>query len=68
MIAKQIVGSSLVKTAVYGADANWGRIIGAIGQTKARINPENVDISIGNIEMLKASEPVSFSEDEAFNI
>ena len=54
MIAKQVVGSSLVKTAVYGADANWGRIIGAVGQTNARINPENVDVSIGNIDMLKA--------------
>jgi glutamate N-acetyltransferase / amino-acid N-acetyltransferase len=67
MIAKQIVGSSLVKTAVYGADANWGRIIGAVGQVKARINPENVDVSIGDIDMLKASVPVSFSEDEALN-
>ena len=67
MIAKQVVGSSLVKTAVYGADANWGRIIGAVGQTKARINPENVDVSIGDIDMLKASVPVSFSEDEALN-
>jgi glutamate N-acetyltransferase / amino-acid N-acetyltransferase len=67
MIAKQVVGSSLVKTAVYGADANWGRIIGAVGQTNARINPENVDVSIGHIDMLKASVPVSFSEDEALN-
>ena len=67
MIAKQVVGSSLVKTAVYGADANWGRIIGAVGQAKARINPENVDVSIGDIDMLKASVPVSFSEDEALN-
>jgi len=67
MIAKQVVGSSLVKTAVYGADANWGRIIGAVGQTKAHINPENVDVSIGDIDMLKASVPVSFSEDEALN-
>ena len=59
MIAKQIVGSSLVKTAVYGADANWGRIISAIGQTNAYVNPEKVDIAIGPIEMLKNSEPVS---------
>jgi glutamate N-acetyltransferase / amino-acid N-acetyltransferase len=65
MIAKQIVGSNLVKTAVHGADANWGRIISAIGQTTASINPENVDISIGTIEMLKNSEPVAFSEEIA---
>jgi glutamate N-acetyltransferase / amino-acid N-acetyltransferase len=65
MVAKQIVGSSLVKTAVYGADANWGRIIGAIGQSKARINPETVDVAIGPIKMLENSEPCEFSEEEA---
>ena len=65
MIAKQIVGSSLVKTAIYGEDANWGRIISAIGQTKTHVNPETVDISIGPIEMLKSSEPVAFSEEKA---
>ncbi|MGP7817961.1 bifunctional ornithine acetyltransferase/N-acetylglutamate synthase [Niallia sp. 01092] len=67
MIAKQIVGSSLVKTAVYGSDANWGRIIGAIGQTNADVNPNTVDIAIGNIVMLKMSEPQVFSEEEAIN-
>jgi glutamate N-acetyltransferase / amino-acid N-acetyltransferase len=65
IIAKKIVGSNLVKTAIYGADANWGRIIGAIGHSSATVNPENVDISIGSIEMLKASQPVSFSEELA---
>jgi glutamate N-acetyltransferase / amino-acid N-acetyltransferase len=64
-IAKKIVGSNLVKTAVYGADANWGRIIGAIGHSEAEVNPDNVDIAIGNIVMLKASQPQSFSEEEA---
>lgn len=66
-IAKQIVGSNLVKTAIFGADANWGRIIGAIGQTKAAINPYTVDIAIGPIKMLKNSVPCAFSEEEARN-
>lgn len=65
MIAKQIVGSSLVKTAVYGSDANWGRIISAIGQTNVDINIENIDIAMGPIEMLKNSVPVTFSEEDA---
>ncbi|PLR83342.1 bifunctional ornithine acetyltransferase/N-acetylglutamate synthase [Bacillus sp. V33-4] len=65
MIAKQIVGSNLVKTAVYGADANWGRIICAIGQSSASLNPAAVDISIGPIKMLSKSEPQPFSEQEA---
>ncbi|PFO01362.1 bifunctional ornithine acetyltransferase/N-acetylglutamate synthase [Bacillus sp. AFS076308] len=64
-IAKQIVGSNLVKTAIFGADANWGRIIGAIGQTNAVINPHRVDIAIGPIQMLKNSVPCVFSENEA---
>jgi glutamate N-acetyltransferase/amino-acid N-acetyltransferase len=64
-IAKQIVGSNLVKTAIFGADANWGRIIGAIGQTKAAINPSTVDIAIGPVKMLENSVPCVFSEDEA---
>ncbi|WP_342046066.1 bifunctional ornithine acetyltransferase/N-acetylglutamate synthase [Bacillus sp. OTU530] len=64
-IAKQIVGSNLVKTAIFGADANWGRIIGAIGQTKAVINPNTVDITLGDIKMLENSVPCFFSEDEA---
>jgi glutamate N-acetyltransferase / amino-acid N-acetyltransferase len=64
-VAKQIVGSNLVKTAVYGADANWGRIICAIGYADAMVNPDNVDISMGPIVMLKGSEPQPFSEEEA---
>ncbi|KAB7667539.1 bifunctional ornithine acetyltransferase/N-acetylglutamate synthase [Bacillus sp. B1-b2] len=65
MIAKQIVGSNLVKTAIYGSDANWGRIITAIGQTETDVNPSSVDIAIGPIRMLIKSEPQGFSEEQA---
>ncbi|WP_432418798.1 bifunctional ornithine acetyltransferase/N-acetylglutamate synthase [Cytobacillus spongiae] len=65
VIAKQIIGSNLVKTAIYGSDANWGRIIGAIGQSDVKISTQSVDISIGTIQMLKKSEPLHFSEEEA---
>ncbi|MFP3124426.1 bifunctional ornithine acetyltransferase/N-acetylglutamate synthase [Ectobacillus funiculus] len=65
MAAKKIVGSSLVKTAVYGEDANWGRIIGALGHSEAPVNPRTVDISLGDIAVLKQSEPQPFSEEEA---
>lgn len=67
VISKQIVGSNLVKTAMYGSDANWGRIITAIGQTNTDVNPGSVDIAIGPITMLKNSEPQIFSEDEAID-
>lgn len=64
-VAKSIVGSSLVKTAVFGTDANWGRIIAAIGYSGVEINPETIDTAIGPIELLKNSQPTHFSEEEA---
>lgn len=64
-VAKQIVGSNLVKTAIYGADANWGRIIGAVGQANAYVNPDLVDVKLGSIQMLKGSNPLVYSEEEA---
>ncbi|UAC49067.1 bifunctional ornithine acetyltransferase/N-acetylglutamate synthase [Bacillus aquiflavi] len=65
IVAKQVVGSNLVKTAVFGADANWGRIIGAIGQCPVSLNPQMVDIAIGSIQILKNSEPQLFSNEKA---
>ncbi|MBM7702602.1 bifunctional ornithine acetyltransferase/N-acetylglutamate synthase [Metabacillus iocasae] len=65
VVAKQIVGSNLVKTAMYGADANWGRIIGAIGYSGVEINPMTVDVQVGSIMMLKESQPQPFNEEEA---
>lgn len=62
MIAKKIVGSSLVKTAMFGADPNWGRIICAIGYADPSIDPEKVTISIGGLPVLINSQPQSFDE------
>ncbi|CAM4394617.1 bifunctional ornithine acetyltransferase/N-acetylglutamate synthase [Saccharibacillus endophyticus] len=64
-IAKTVIGSSLVKTAVYGADANWGRIIAAVGRAGVPVNPYTVDIKLGDIVVLTASQPVKFDEDIA---
>lgn len=64
-IAKTIVGSSLVKTAVYGTDANWGRIIAAMGRSGVSFDPDKVDIYLGDILLLDNGEPISFSEPEA---
>lgn len=64
-IAKTIIGSSLVKSAVFGADANWGRIIAAVGRAGRPVNPETVDIAIGPISVLEQSRPVPFDEDAA---
>ena len=64
-IAKTVIGSSLVKSAVFGADANWGRIIAAVGRAGQPVNPATVDIRIGDIVTLQQSRPVAFDEELA---
>ncbi|WP_433770630.1 bifunctional glutamate N-acetyltransferase/amino-acid acetyltransferase ArgJ [Bacillus wiedmannii] len=63
-VAKQIVGSSLVKTAMYGEDPNWGRIISSIGQSEVAINPNTIDMTLQSIAVLKNSEPQMFPEED----
>ena len=64
-IAKTVIGSSLVKSAVFGADANWGRIIAAVGRAGQPVDPATVDIALGSIVTLEQSRPVAFDEDAA---
>ncbi|ASA24476.1 bifunctional glutamate N-acetyltransferase/amino-acid acetyltransferase ArgJ [Paenibacillus donghaensis] len=64
-IAKTVVGSSLVKSAVFGADANWGRIIAAVGRAGVPVSPDRVDIALGEIPVLSQSRPVAFDEELA---
>ncbi len=64
-IVKTVIGSSLVKSAAFGADANWGRIIAAIGRSGVPVNTESVDIALGDIQTLLQSRPVRFDEDAA---
>lgn len=64
-IVKTVIGSSLVKSAIFGADANWGRIIAAVGRAGEPVQPDTVDIRIGDISVLEQSRPVRFDEDEA---
>lgn len=51
--ADTVAESKLVKTAFFGEDANWGRIIGALGRSGARFDPNKVDISFDNVMMVK---------------
>ncbi|EEY80097.1 MULTISPECIES: bifunctional glutamate N-acetyltransferase/amino-acid acetyltransferase ArgJ [Streptococcus] len=64
MIAKSVVGSSLVKTAIFGQDPNWGRILAAIGYAGADVSVDNIDIWIAGIPVMKASSPVTFNPEE----
>ncbi len=47
-VAKTVVGSPLVKTAVYGADPNWGRVIAAAGRAGVEFDPDCVNLWMGN--------------------
>ncbi len=51
--ACSVATSSLVKTAFFGQDANWGRIIAAVGYSGAQVDPETVDIRFGEIPVVK---------------
>ncbi|MDD5938040.1 MAG: bifunctional glutamate N-acetyltransferase/amino-acid acetyltransferase ArgJ [Clostridiales bacterium] len=71
-LAKAVVGSSLVKAAMFGADANWGRVLCAMGYSKAPFRPEYVDVTfssdLGEILVCKDGAGVDFDEDRAKSI
>ena len=71
-LAKAVVGSSLVKAAMFGADANWGRVLCAMGYSKAPFRPEHVDVSFcsqaGSILVCKQGDGVNFDENKAKTI
>ncbi|TGE33054.1 bifunctional glutamate N-acetyltransferase/amino-acid acetyltransferase ArgJ [Desulfosporosinus sp. Sb-LF] len=68
MIARSICGSSLVKAALFGEDANWGRILTAAGYSGAEFDPNKVDVFLGDIIVAQAGKGVSFSEEQAKEI
>ncbi|MCE1188186.1 MAG: bifunctional glutamate N-acetyltransferase/amino-acid acetyltransferase ArgJ [Ignavibacteria bacterium] len=64
-IAKSIANSPLVKTAVYGQDANWGRILSAAGKSSANFDPAKVTISLGDLPVFKPNYTICLDEDLA---
>jgi len=66
--AKAVAGSSLVKAAVFGRDANWGRIICAAGYSGADFDPEKVDIFLGDEQVARDGGSIDFSEERALEI
>lgn len=52
-MARTVANSSLVKTAFFGEDANWGRIFAAMGRSGVRFYPERVDIAIGDVVLVR---------------
>ena len=68
-VAKSVICSSLLKAAMFGADANWGRVLCAIGYSGAAVDVEKVDVAFesaaGKIEVCKNGAGVEFSEEFA---
>jgi glutamate N-acetyltransferase/amino-acid N-acetyltransferase len=68
LVVNSIAKSPLVKTAVFGEDANWGRIITAAGYSRASFDPNFIDIYIGKLLVCKNGMAQVFDEDEAKKI
>src|SRR5699024_4368902 len=61
-VAKAIVGSNLVKAAIFGEDANWGRIIAAIGQTDAVVDIDHTSVWLNDLPLVDNSLSADFDE------
>lgn len=71
-LSKSVVTSSLTKAAIYGHDANWGRILCAMGYSGAQFDPEKVDLYFesraGKIKIIENGVATGYSEEEATRI
>lgn len=65
LVARTIAGSMLTKSAIYGSDPNWGRIIAAAGRSGASFDPTQTDIYIGDIPLMLAGTPQPFEKSQA---
>lgn len=69
VLGKSVINSSLTKAAIFGADANWGRVLCAMGYSGAEFDPENVTISFcsekGSVLVCEKGRGVAFSEEVA---
>lgn len=63
--ARSIAGSSLVKAALFGEDANWGRVICALGYSGADFEPGRVDVYLGDLQVASEGCGLNFDEDKA---
>ncbi|MBP5661851.1 MAG: bifunctional glutamate N-acetyltransferase/amino-acid acetyltransferase ArgJ [Clostridia bacterium] len=71
-VAKSVICSSLLKAAMFGADANWGRVLCAIGYSGARVDVNKIDVAFrsaaGEIAVCRQGSGVDFSEEKAKEI
>lgn len=64
-VARQVGNDNLVKTALAGADPNWGRIIATVGAAPVDIDPDTIDITLGEVTVCAAGVKADFAPSEA---
>jgi glutamate N-acetyltransferase / amino-acid N-acetyltransferase len=64
-LAKSVVGSNLVKAAVFGEDANWGRVLTAMGYSGVSFDPDGVELRFGPVKVFEGGDPVPHEKAEA---
>lgn len=67
-VGKSVATSNLVKTALFGADANWGRILAAVGYSGVEIDPERISIYLGDLPVYQQGVGLAFDETKAKQI
>lgn len=71
-LGKSVINSNLVKTAIFGSDANWGRILCSLGYAKVNFDPDKVDVyfesSSGSIKVCESGSSLPFDESKAREI
>jgi len=67
-VARTVATSLLVKTAIYGGDANWGRIICAVGYSGVAIDPQRLGLWLGDLELVRGGESYDVNEKRASDI
>ena len=61
--ARTIASSSLVKSAVFGTDPNWGRVLAALGRSRAAVEEDKIDLFINGVCIMEAGKPIPFHRD-----
>jgi len=72
LVARAVAGSNLFKCAIFGKDANWGRVISAAGYSGAEFATDKIDVKLGSvageIQVMQAGAGLSFDEDKAAKV
>ena len=64
-IGRTIAASSLVKTAIYGSDANWGRVLTAVGRSGITVDPGKLSLAFGSVQLVANGAPLPYAEADA---